>query len=80
MEKIKWTDDIEPQELVDFFLKQKLEDKPKFVWKEPNGKKIMKFMVDEHDFSSERIQKVVDRIQASYSKVSQSSLGSWLKK
>lgn len=80
LEKVQWTDDIEPQELVDFFLKQKLDDKPRFVWKEPDTKKILKFMVDEHNFSAERIQKVVDRIQTSYSKVAQSSLGSWLKK
>ncbi len=80
LEKVKWTDDVEPKELMDFFLNQKLEEKPKFVWKEPDGKKIMKFMVDEHSFSQERIQKAVEKLQSSYSKVSQSSLGSWLKK
>jgi flap endonuclease-1 len=54
-------------------------DDYKLEWKEPDTGKIIEFMVEEHDFSKERIEKVVEKLK-SFSKEKQASLGSWLEK
>ena len=37
-------------------------------------------MVEEHDFSRERVEKVVDKLLAAQTRGMQSSLASWFKK
>jgi hypothetical protein len=36
-------------------------------------------MVDEHDFSLERVEKVIEKLQQAYSAGTQASLRGWLK-
>lgn len=80
MENVKWSDEVDAHELMEFFLNPPSIEKPKIVWSKPQPEKIIKFMVDEHDFSLDRIEKVVARIEEATGKGAQASLGSWLKK
>ena len=80
LENVKWTDEIDAHEVFDWFMDPPTNEKPEIVWGKPQPDKIMRFMSDEHDFSRERIQKVIDRIEGASGKGAQASLGSWLKK
>jgi len=80
IEKTGWEEGVDLQEVFELFSDPKVEDKPNIEWAKPQPDKIMKFLSDEHDFSRERVSKVVERIMESRSKGAQSSLGGWLKK
>ncbi|MBI2543164.1 MAG: flap endonuclease-1 [Candidatus Aenigmarchaeota archaeon] len=78
LENVKWTFDVSAEEIYDFFLNPPLMEDYKLEWKEPDKNKLMKFMVDEHDFSHERMEKVIDKMQENYNKSKQSSLKGWI--
>ncbi len=80
LKKIEWNFDVDAQEIFEFFKNPPVTEKFKIEWKEPNKEKILKFMVDEHDFSEERVNKVIQKLQESFNKGKQSTLGSWLRK
>ncbi len=80
LENVNWTDKVDAHEIFNWFTNPPTINKPKIVWEKPQPDKIIKFMVDEHDFSRERIEKVVTRIEEVFGKGAQASLGSWLKK
>lgn len=80
LKNVEWTDEIDAHELMEWFMNPPTIEKPKIVWGKPQPDKILKFMVDEHDFSRERIEKVVQRIEEAHGKGAQASLGGWLKK
>ncbi len=71
-------DKISAQEILDFFKNPPVEEKFKLKWLQPDSDVILKFMVDEFEFSGERIEKAVRALEQS--KVQQSSLGDWTKK
>lgn len=79
LNKVKWKGEVDAEEILDFFLKPPVTNKYKIEWEQPDREKIMEFMVDEHDFSRERIEKVVDRLQQSFTSGRQSSLKGWFK-
>jgi flap endonuclease-1 len=79
LEKVDWKFDISAGEIYNFFLKPPTTDKYKLEWKSVNPDKITKFMVEEHDFSQERVEKVIDKLQSA-SKERQVSLKGWLEK
>lgn len=79
LSKVKWRGEVDAEEILDFFLKPPVTDKYKIEWEQPDREKIMEFMVDEHDFSRERIEKVVERLQQSFTSGRQSSLKGWFK-
>lgn len=80
LENVNWTDNIDAHEVFEWFMNPPTSERPEIVWERPKPDKIIKFMVEEHDFSRERIEKVVSRIEEATKKGSQASLGSWLKK
>lgn len=45
----------------------------------PNKEKLVKFMCEEHDFSSERIEKYTDRLMEIRSASRQKGIGNWIK-
>ncbi len=77
---VTWQSEINPKEVFDFFMNPPVTEDYKLEWKEPDKEKIIKFMVTEHDFSRERMEKIVEKLLASSGKASQSSLGNWFKK
>jgi flap endonuclease-1 len=80
LENVKWEADVEIREIYEFFLNPPVTDEYKIEWKEPDANKIIEFMVEEHDFSRERVTKVVDKLQQSFTKDKQVSLKGWLDK
>lgn len=80
LSKVEWKDEANPEEIYKFFLNPPVAETCKLEWKAPNPEKIIKFMVDEHDFSRERVEKVIEKLQASHGKAIQASLKGWLGK
>ena len=82
MKNVEWRFDVGAEEIFDFFLNPPVAEvgKHDFKWGQPDAEKIMRFMSDEHDFSAERIQKVIDRLQQGRGAVEQKSLKGWFGK
>ncbi|NIO44660.1 MAG: flap endonuclease-1 [Candidatus Aenigmarchaeota archaeon] len=74
LKKIEWDHDVSAEDIYEFFLNPPVEDidiEPKTI----ESDKILKLLVDEHEFSQDRIEKVVKTL----TEAKQTSLGSWLK-
>ena len=70
--------EAELDELKEMFLKPKVVDKYKLEWKGPSKDRVIKILVDEHEFSVERVEKVIDNLEkAATQKATQSSLDKW---
>ena len=80
LEKIDWEFDTDPEKIYNFFLDPPVKEKYKIEWKEPNKGKIMKILVDEHDFSTDRIEKGVDRLLETKKSGTQFTLTEWVNK
>jgi len=74
---VEWKDETSPEDIYKFFLKPPVIKKYKIEFKEPNGDEIINFMVKEHNFSQERVEKVIEKLQASKGK--QASLKGWFR-
>lgn len=77
LEKVEWNFDISAEDIYNFFLNPPVIKKIKLEWKKPDREKIIRFMVDEHNFSLERVEKVVSKIQKAFSAGTQVSLRGW---
>jgi flap endonuclease-1 len=80
LEKIEWKDEVPVEEIFNFFVNPPVTDNYKIEWKEPKTEELIKFLVEEHNFSEERVRKFASRLEDIFSKGRQSSLESWLKK
>jgi len=80
LKKVQWNSDIPADEIFNFFLHAPSTGQYKLQWKEPSREKIMKFMVDEHSFSQERMENVLKKLQEVFTKGRQVTLGGWLNK
>jgi len=80
MEKVEWKAEFDPEEIYEFFLNPPVAEKYEIEWKQPDREKIIEFMVEEHDFSKERVEKVIDKLQKVFIAGRQSSLKGWLEK
>ena len=74
LEKVEWNTDISAEKIYDFYISPPVKE-VEIQFKQMQSDKIMKFLVDEHEFSPERIEKVIKALE----KVTQNSLQSWLK-
>ena len=72
--------EIDVERVFNFFLNPPYTNQYKLAMKEPDADGLLEFMVEEHDFSRERMEKVVEKLQSSYTKGKQSSLKGWLGK
>ncbi len=80
LEKVKWESDVPAEKILDFFMNPPTSDKYNLEWKQPENEKIMRFMVDEHNFSHDRVQKVLQKMTEGFGKGKQATLGGYLKK
>ncbi|MEM5836332.1 MAG: flap endonuclease-1 [Candidatus Aenigmatarchaeota archaeon] len=78
LEKVEWQGEVDPEEIYNFFLEPPVTEDFKIEFRKPDEEKIIKFMVEEHDFSRERVEKVIQILQKSFSAGTQSSL-KWFK-
>jgi len=79
LKKVKWEEKVEPEEIMKLFLEPKVTEKYEFKWTPPQQEELMKFMVDEHDFSQERIEKAIQKMQERFTSGTQSSLKGFVK-
>lgn len=79
LEKVKWEENVEPVEVMNLFLEPKVTEKYEMKWNPPQEEKLLKFMVDEHDFSLERVQKAIDKMQERFTSGTQASLKGFVK-
>jgi len=79
LKKVKWEEKVDPQEVMKLFLEPKVTEKYEFKWKPPEEEKLTKFMVDEHDFSRERVEKAIQKLQERFISGTQSSLKGFVK-
>lgn len=75
LKKIEWDYETPAEDIYNFYLDPPLEKDVKIDFKPPQPDKILKLMVGEHEFSQERIEKVIKILMST----KQRNLGSWLK-
>lgn len=76
---VEWRSEVSAEEIYNFFLNPPVTEEYEMEWREPNIDRLIEFMVDEHDFARERVEKVIEKLQAA-SKDRQASLKGWLEK
>ncbi len=75
---VEWTHDIPPEEIFRYFLNPEVTDKYRLEWRPPNREAIIKLLVNEHDFSQERVENALERLEKAYrTHFKQASLESW---
>lgn len=80
LEHVEWTSPVPVEKVYEFIKNPPVTEKYELEWREPDAQKLREFMHGEHDFSAERVDKVIERLQAAWTTGRQSSLSGWLKK
>ena len=73
---------VDPLEILEYFLKPPATDKYKIEWNQPDEKAIYKILVEEHDFSKERVSNAITRLKKAYREniqTRQLGLDAWLR-
>lgn len=60
---VKWEADVEADKILDFFLNPPATNAYEVKWKEPDAARLVELMVEEHDFSRSRVEKVAKTLQ-----------------
>ena len=69
---------VDPLEIRKFFLNPSVTDNYVIEWKEPDKEGLMKFLCKEHDFSENRVEKAIRRLEKAMRQIrTQSSLEEW---
>jgi flap endonuclease-1 len=58
------TSDVDYDAIYQFFLNPPVSQVDNLTWKAPNAEKLMEFLVEEHDFSRDRIDRVLTTLKA----------------
>ncbi len=74
LKKIEWNHNVPAESIFEFFLNPPVEDVD-IEFKQVEPDKIFKMLVEEHEFSQDRIEKAIKNL----TEAKQTSLGSWLK-
>jgi len=80
LEQVEWKFDVDAHKIYEFFLRPPVSNDYKIEWNEPDKDKLMKLMVEEHDFSQERVENTINKLIETKREGTQSRLGDWLKK
>jgi flap endonuclease-1 len=80
LEKVEWKADVDAEEIYNFFLKPPVTNEYEIEWRQPDAEKIVEFMVEQHDFSIDRMEKVIEKLQKSFTEGRQASLKGFLGK
>lgn len=69
---------VDPHEIVKIFLQPEVTDDYKLEWRRPDGGRVIGFLVEEHDFSRQRVENALERAYRAYRQTfEQSTLESW---
>ena len=63
---VKWDFDVQPEEIFDFFKNPPVEKNVKILFSKPQPEKIISMLVDEFEFSEERISNTLNEIKSSF--------------
>ncbi len=77
LENVNWDSEVDAGSIVEFFKNPPVTEEYSIDWKEPDADGLREFMSGEHDFSAERVEKVIERLQNCWKKGRQSSLSGW---
>ncbi len=61
-EKWEWEHDADPNVIRDFFMDPPIEEGLDFDFQDPDEERIREVLIDEHDFSEDRVNSTVDRL------------------
>lgn len=70
--------DFDWKKIISLFKKMNVKKDYKLAWKQPDPKKIKKILVDEHNFSEQRVSSVIQKLQESNKKKAQTGLSNWI--
>ncbi|NOR85478.1 flap endonuclease-1 [archaeon] len=74
---ITWDFDIQPKEIHDFFLNPPATNNYNLTPSEPNPEKIKKILCEKHEFSKERVESMLKKLEQLKEQKKQTTLGSW---
>lgn len=75
---VPWEFDVPPEEIFNLFLKPQVTDNYTLTWRAPDKEKVKKLLVDEHQFSIDRVENALERLEKAFkTHFKQSSLESW---
>ncbi|MDY6773560.1 MAG: flap structure-specific endonuclease, partial [Candidatus Nanohaloarchaea archaeon] len=60
-ERFEWEHDVEPETVIEFFMDPPVEEDVKFEVSEPEGDRIKEILVEEHDFSEDRVDSTLEK-------------------
>jgi flap endonuclease-1 len=78
LENVEWKDDIDPEKIYNFFLHPPVIENYNIEFKDPDRDTLIELMVKEHDFSKERVEKIIEKLESS--KDRQVNLKNWFGK
>ncbi|MEM0379242.1 MAG: flap endonuclease-1 [Nanopusillaceae archaeon] len=76
----RYYNNIDWRELYEFFLNPPCIEIKEIKWKEPEEEKVIKLLVEEHDFNEERVRKSLEELKKAYKQGSQKSITDFFKK
>ena len=74
---VKWEFDVSMREIYEFFLNPPVTDEYDVDLKKPDAEGLIRFMVDEHEFSEKRVRKVINEITEAYKRLAGGGLEAW---
>lgn len=80
LKEVEWNFDVDAHDIFEFFLSPPVNEKYEISWKDPDRERVIEIMVEEHDFSRERIEKALDRLAEMRRSGTQTKLEGWFKK
>ncbi len=75
--KVEWEFDVDPMDIYEFFLNPPTTDEYDVELKKPDSENLIKFMVEEHEFSEDRVKKVINEIEEAYKMIAGGGLEAW---
>lgn len=66
LENVKWEVEVNIEDVFNFFLNPPVTNKYEIKWKEPKADKLIELMVEEHNFSIKRVEKVVKILEENF--------------
>ncbi|MFX1293953.1 MAG: flap structure-specific endonuclease, partial [Promethearchaeota archaeon] len=67
------------EEIKNFFLHPEITDDYKIEFKKPNVNAINRLLIDEHEFSPARVEKLLKRLEKGFAKRQQTKIEKWFK-
>ncbi|MEM3371476.1 MAG: flap endonuclease-1 [Candidatus Korarchaeum sp.] len=75
--KVPWDFEFDPVSIYEFFLNPPKSDDYELSINKPRSDELLKFMVEEHEFSEERVRKVITEVEEAYRMLAGGGLESW---